>query len=94
MRIVGIQKIYKFIQKHTDSKDWLEAWIAESRNDDWNSPNDVKARYSTVSILDGNRLIFNVKGNNYRMEVQVSYNSKVVVIKRLGTHAEYERWNK
>lgn len=92
MRVVGTDKIYKFKQKHADSKDWLEAWLAEVRSAEWQSPSDIKARYNSASILDANRVVFNVKGNTYRMEIQISFKNKVVVVKRLGTHAEYDRW--
>lgn len=92
MKVIGTGKIEEFIRKHTDSKSWLEAWLAEVRSGEWQSPNDIKTRYKSASILDGNRVIFNVRGNNYRMEVQVSYKTKVILIKRLGTHAEYDRW--
>lgn len=92
MRIIGSEKIDKFIKKHVDSKNWLEAWLAEARSGEWQGPNDIKARHISASILDNNRVIFNVKGNAYRMEVQVSYKNKVIAIKRLGTHPEYDRW--
>ncbi len=93
MRVIGTDKIDEFIRKHTDSNGWLEAWLAEARSGEWQTPNDIKARYNSASILDDNRVIFNVKGNNYRMEIQVSYKNKVIAIKRLGTHAEYKRWD-
>lgn len=93
MRVIGTDKIDEFIRKHADSKGWLKAWLAEVRSGEWQSPNDIKARYNSATILDGNRVIFNVRGNNYRMEVQASYRNKVIVIKRLGTHAEYDRWD-
>jgi mRNA interferase HigB len=92
MDVVGIGRIYKFIQKHSDSKSWLEAWLAEVRAKDWQSPNDIKKKYMSASILEDNKVIFNVKGNKYRMEVQVTFKTKVIVIKRLGTHSEYDRW--
>lgn len=94
MRINGSGKIHDFMHKHTDSKSWLKAWLAEARTQRWQSPADVKARYSSASILNGNRMIFNVNGNKYRMEVEISYKNAIIVIKRLGTHAEYSRWDK
>ena len=93
MRVIGTDKIDEFIRKHTDSKGWLEAWLAEARSGEWMTPNDIKTRYNSARILDENKVIFNVKGNNYRMEIQVSYKNKVIAIKRLGTHAEYNRWD-
>jgi len=93
MKVIGTNKIDEFIRKHTDSKNWLQAWLAETRSREWQSPVDVKLRYKSASILGDNRVIFDIKGNRYRMETQVSYKMKVVFIKRLGTHAEYSRWD-
>ena len=93
MRIIGTDKIYDFIQKHADSKNWLEAWLAEAQSAKWQNPNDIKVRYNSASILEDNRVIFNVKGKKYRMEVQIAYKTEILVIKRLGTHAEYNRWD-
>lgn len=94
MLVVGTKKIYDFIRKHVDSKSWLQSWLAEVRSGEWQSPSDVKEKYPSSSILSGNRMIFDVKGNDYRMEVQISYKNAKVVIKRLGTHAEYNRWKR
>jgi len=93
MTVIGTDKIEEFMLMHADSASWFKAWLAEARNAEWKSPMDIKSRYRSVSILDSNRVIFNVKGNSYRMEIQVSYNNKVVAIKRIGTHAEYDRWD-
>ena len=93
MRVIETDKIDDFIRKHADSENWLKAWLAEARSGEWQSPNDIKTRYNSASILDDNRVIFNVRGHNYRMEVQVSYKNKIIVIKRLGSHAEYDRWD-
>lgn len=93
MRVAGTEKIYEFIRKHTDAAGWLTTWLAEVRNAHWNGPIDVKSRYRSASILDENRVIFNVCGNKYRMEVQVAWKNKALSIKRLGTHAEYDRWD-
>jgi mRNA interferase HigB len=93
MTVIGIAKIHNFIGTHTDAKAWLSAWLVEAQNSIWKSPNDIKMRYKSASFLDGNRVIFNVKGNNYRMEIQVAYETSVVLVKRLGTHKDYDRWD-
>lgn len=93
MRVIGLDKIDEFIRKHADTEHWLKAWLAEARSGEWRTPSDIKSRYKSASIRDENRVIFNVRGNNYRMEVQVSYKNKIIIIKRLGTHAEYNRWD-
>jgi mRNA interferase HigB len=91
--VIGTDTIDEFMLKHTDSQEWLKAWLSEARSADWRGPSDIKARYKSASVLDNNKVIFNVKGNKYRMEIQVSYKNKVVVIKRIGTHGEYDRWD-
>jgi mRNA interferase HigB len=93
VRVIGTGKIYEFILKHPDSDRWLKSWLSEAQSGKWQSPNDIKERYRSVSILDDNGVIFNVRGNKYRMEIQVSYKNQIVVIRRIGTHAEYDRWD-
>jgi mRNA interferase HigB len=80
------------MQRHADSRIWLRAWVAEVRNTEWQGPADIEERYSSASFLEDRRVVFNVGGNKYRMEIQVSYKKKAVFIKRIGTHAEYDRW--
>ncbi|MCH9046388.1 MAG: type II toxin-antitoxin system HigB family toxin [SAR324 cluster bacterium] len=92
MKVIGLGKVYKFMAIHTDAKKWLTAWVAEAKSANWTKPLDIKHRYSSASILADNCVIFNVKGHSYRMEIQVAYKTGHVFIKRLGTHAEYERW--
>ncbi len=94
MRVVGVEKMYNFINKHADAGNWLKAWLAETRNADWHCTQDIKDRYSSASFIENNMVIFNVKGNKYRLEVQVAYNTKLVAIKRIGTHTEYDKWKK
>lgn len=69
----------------------FDAWIAEARAARWRSPADVKAKYATASIVGGNRIVFNISGNNYRLVTTVNYSSGVVDIRFFGTHAEYDR---
>lgn len=94
LKVTGTNKIHDFMLRHTDSKDWLKAWLAEAKVAVWQGPNDIKERYSSASFLEDNTVIFNVKGNKYRMEIRVSFNTQVVYIRRVGTHAEYDRWDK
>lgn len=91
MRIISRKIIDKFIRKHPDSKSSINSWYYEVKNLDWNCPADIKARYPSVSIITEKLLIFNIKGNSYRMAVKISYESKIVFIKWLGTHSEYDK---
>lgn len=92
MRLVGKELLADFERRHADIKDPLRAWIGEVEDADWKGPADIKARYPSVSFLSENRVVFNVKGNKYRIETKVSYEIKVVLARRIGTHAEYSKW--
>ena len=92
MRIVGREVLHEFILQHADGAAAANAWLAEAEEAEWKTPMDVKERYPHASILSDKRVIFNLKGNKYRMEVKISYRNEIVLIKRAGTHAEYSRW--
>ena len=91
MRILGRNRLADFVTAHTDARAWIENWIAEAERTQWRSPQDVKAMYSTASFLADNVVIFNVKGNRYRMETLIAYQTGSVVVRWIGTHAEYDR---
>lgn len=91
MRIVGRQKLDEFVRSHVDTRSWIENWIADTEKAHWRTPQDIKNHYASASFLGGNVVIFNVKGNQYRLEVLLTYNSCVVVVRWAGTHAEYSK---
>ena len=92
MRVVGKKTLDDFKRKHADARSHIDAWICEVEGAKWESPHDIKERYATASFLADNRVVFNLKGNRYRLDVKVSYENQVVLIKRIGTHAEYNDW--
>ena len=92
MRVVGRKILDAFKRRHADARPHVDAWILEAEEAQWQSPSDIKARYVTASFLADNRVVFNLKGNHYRLDVKVNYATQVVLIKRIGTHAEYDRW--
>ncbi len=92
MKVVGTTVLQEFAQQHADAAGAVAAWLAEARNAKWESPQAIKARYPSASFLADNRVVFNIKGNRYRLDTKVSYNTGVVVIVRVGTHAEYNHW--
>jgi mRNA interferase HigB len=92
MRLVGKDKLQEFVERHPATKSWVEAWTKEVEAAQWRRPQDVKDRYASASIIDNTTVIFNVKGNAFRMEVRISYQTGVVLVVRCGTHAEYDRW--
>ena len=94
MRLVGRNKLDEFCGAHADVRSWIANWIADAEVAGWKGPQDVKASYATASFLPDNLVVFNVKGNRYRLEVQVAYGIGVAVIRWIGTHAEYTKWMK
>jgi len=92
MKIIGRKKLDDFKHKHRDVCSQLDSWAAEVNNTSWSKPLDIKKRYSTASFLANNHVVFNIKGNKYRLKVQVSYKNQIVLIKKIGTHNEYVNW--
>ena len=76
-----------------DAKSQLDAWYHEVEKASWSGPQEIKERYSSASFLHKNIVIFNIKGNRYRLVVKVEYQSQVVFIKWFGTHADYDKQN-
>lgn len=91
MRIIAKKILREFWEKHSDCEQQLTAWFRETSNVEWNSPNEVKAEYPSASILPGNRVVFNIKGNSYRLIIKVNYEYHMVWIRFIGTHAEYDK---
>jgi len=92
LKVVGRDKLEKFMRSHADIVGPLSVWICEVEDAQWEMPNDIKKCYAPASFLKNDRVVFNIKGTKYRLDVKVSYNAKVVLIMRIGTHAEYRRW--
>ena len=91
MRVIAKRTLRDFWIKHADSEQQLKAWYNEAEQADWKSPNDIKKDYPSASILEDNRMVFNIKGNNYRLIVRINYKYGVVWIRFIGTHAEYDK---
>jgi mRNA interferase HigB len=89
MRIIGLNKLYDFSSKHTGCRKWISNWIFDVQKNLWQTSHDIRNRYNTASFLADNVVIFNVKGNEYRLEVQVAYKVRTVAVIWIGTHAEY-----
>lgn len=93
MRLISRKKLIEFWTRYTDSEEQLKAWASEVQQAHWKTPSDVKARYGTADILPGDRVVFNIKGNRYRLIVKIQYNIQIVFIRFIGTHKEYDRIN-
>lgn len=91
MRVVAKSTLREFWLKHADSEQALKSWYQEADKSIWKHPNDIKVEYPSASILANNRIVFNIKGNSYRLIVKISYNYQMVWIRFIGTHAEYDK---
>ena len=93
MELIGRKRLDDFKAKYGDAKSQIDAFCAEVEEALWETSMDIKKRYPHASFLADNRVIFNIKGNQYRLETKISYRNKIVYIKRIGTHAEYSKWS-
>lgn len=91
MNVVSRKIINDFIKKHADSKSSLESWHSEALKANWKTSMDIKNRYVSASFLSKNYVIFNIKGNSYRLVTQIAYNIGIINIKWMGTHEEYNK---
>ncbi|WP_284943699.1 type II toxin-antitoxin system HigB family toxin [Acidisoma cladoniae] len=97
MRVIARRTLRDFVAGQASSKDQpaikaaLDAWFAEVSQAAWTSSVDVKKRYATASIVSAERIVFNIKGNDYRLVVAVDFEKSIVWIKWIGSHKAYDK---
>jgi mRNA interferase HigB len=91
MRIIAKRTLREFWERHRDAEEPLLAWYREVEHEEWDTPAKVKEKYRNASIVANSRVVFNIKGNSYRLVVRVNYRARIVLIRFVGTHAEYDR---
>lgn len=91
MRVIAKSTLREFWTKHPDAEEALQAWYGDTQRAHWDTPADIRAAYQSASILASNRVVFNIRGNRYRLVTQIHYNTQIVYIRFIGTHAEYDR---
>lgn len=91
MRIYNRSAIEHYGRQHAAAREALRAWYADAVRAQWQSPGDVKRQFRKASVLAGNRVVFNIAGNAYRLIVSFNYKFQAGYIKFFGTHAEYDR---
>lgn len=97
MRIIARRTLREFVEGRAGYKDQtavkaaLDAWFAEVSKANWNNSADVKRLYATASIVNADRIVFNIKGNDHRLVVAVDFEKAIVWIKWIGTHRDYDR---
>lgn len=97
MRIIARNKLTSFVASLAGQKDQkavktaTDSWFAEVKRSAWSSSADVKARYATASIVTASRVVFNIKGNDYRLVVEIDYSKAIVWTIWIGSHKDYDR---
>lgn len=91
MRIISVKYLRDFWVLNPDAEQPLKAWHEEAKAAVWQTPQDIKDRYRSASFVGNNRVVFNIKGNDYRLITAVAFRFEAVYIKFIGTHAEYDR---
>lgn len=91
MRIIARKTLREFWEKHPNGEQPLRAWYDKVKKADWKNPSDVKRDYRTASFIANNRVIFNIKGNDYRLVTMIEYLRGVVYIRFVGTHQAYDK---
>ena len=89
MRIIAKKTLREFWKRHPDAERPLLAWYREVKKEDWEIPASIKEKYRNASIIGGNRAVFDIKGNNYRLVTEIDYAHRLVRIRFIGTHNQY-----
>jgi mRNA interferase HigB len=90
LKVVGRSILAAFCSRHADARAWVQSWLAEVEVSNWTHPQQIKARFASASFLSDNRVIFNVKGNRYRLEAVIAFRAGIVIVEWAGTHADYD----
>ncbi len=92
-RIIAKRTLREFWAIHADAEQYLKTWYETAKNANWQSPNEVKTTYANASILKDSRVVFNIKGNSYRLIVKFNYERQWAFIRFVGTHTDYDKIN-
>lgn len=93
VRIIAKKILREFWEIHSDCEQQLKSWFRETSKAEWTNPNEIKNEYPSASILNDNRVVFNIKGNKYRLIVKINFEYEMVWIRFIGTHKEYDAIN-
>jgi mRNA interferase HigB len=89
-RIFAKSTLRDFWEKYPDSEQYLKTWYDTAMNSDWKTPADIKMSYANASILKDSRVVFNIKGNSYRLVVKFNFEHQMAFVRFIGTHANYD----
>lgn len=90
VRIIAKRALRQFWEGYPVARTPLEDWYAQARDADWSTPAEVKAQFADASVLKGRRVVFNIGGNKFRLVVKINYAYRVMYVRFVGTHAQYD----
>ena len=90
-RIFAKSSLGQFWKKYPDSEQYLKTWYDTAMNSDWKTPADVKQTFISSSILKESRVVFNIKGNSFRLVAKFNFEKQWIFIRFIGTHSAYDR---
>ena len=93
LRVIAKKILRAFWEKHNECEQQLKAWYQEASKAEWTNPNEIKSAYPSASLIGNNRIVFNIKGNSYRLIVKVNFEYQMAWVRFIGTHAEYDKIN-
>ena len=93
MKLIGKKLLQDFKERHADARSQIESWETEAEEAQWRTPHELKSRYQKASLLKNQQSVFDICRNKYRLLVQVNYKNGIVLIKKVGTHKEYDSWD-
>lgn len=91
MRVIAKKTLREFWQNHKDCEQQLKAWYQETSKAKWKNTKDIKREYPSASFLADNRVVFNIKGNHYRLICKINFDYQIIWIRFIGTHASYDK---
>ena len=91
MRIIAKRTLRDYWESHPNAEEPLRSWYRTVKGEDWDTPAKLKARFPKASIVGGNRAVFDIRGNHYRLIVEINYSYRTVYVRFVGTHTEYDR---
>ena len=90
MRVIAKRTLREFWTRHSDCEQQLKSWYQEAEKNEWRNTHEIKREYPSASVLGDNRVVFNIKGNKYRLIVRINFQYQIMWIRFIGTHKEYD----
>lgn len=91
MRVIAISTLREFWEQYPQAETPLRSWFADACRADWKTPAEIKDAHRNASFVGSNRVVFNIKGNDFRLVVAVHYKRRMMYVRFVGTHAEYDK---